>query len=238
MDAVKYYQRFGYTYLDVPWAVSKEAVDITRPKESTGELPHYTVDAGTKVQRHGGWYSNATEIYPVASAEQSFLQLQLTNVRSSLDSRDSGGYVTLTPCFRNEPILDDLHQPYFMKVELIDWTGVSSNDVHDMIQLAYEFFSEYLPVDVVENKEKDAGAYAFDIVSRRGRIEVGSYGVRQNETVGLWLYGTGCAEPRLSYAIEVEDRKNQPNQSAQTNSASGKLGDLLPASEDYLTRQG
>jgi hypothetical protein len=76
-----------------------------------------------------------------------------------------------------------------------------------MIADAIGWFTKFISVDVVENREPGAGEPAFDIVSRRGRIEIGSYGIRRDDKVGKWVYGTGCAEPRLSYAIAVENLK-------------------------------
>jgi hypothetical protein len=207
LKALQYYQKFGYTYVDVPWAVNKEAIMITKPTWVSEEtMPKYSVHYDVPYTR--GEKLPPTVLYPVASAEQSFLQLQMDRLASG-DDRDTNAYVTITPCFRNEPRLDDLHQPYFMKVELIDWLiGHEDQDLHEMIQLAVEHFSEYITVDVIENKEPNAGKWAFDIVSRRGRIELGSYGIRQADEVGTWIYGTGLAEPRLTYALELELTKN------------------------------
>jgi len=130
-----FYERAGYHPLDVPWCVSDEAMNITRP-----------VWAGTV---NAAYIAGGKQQCPVASAEQSFLQLQLDSLAAS-GSLNTGTYVAITPCFRNEPVIDELHQPYFMNIEL------------------------------------------------------GSYGIRKHPKVGTWVYGTGCAEPRLSYAIEQD----------------------------------
>src|SRR5271157_3330889 len=100
LAAIEYYEKCGFKYVNVPWAVSKEAILMTRPPHVVGDPLHYIA---------GG-----IELYPVASAEQSFLQMQL-----DATDRISGSFCTITPCFRNEDRLDDLHQPYFEKVELI-----------------------------------------------------------------------------------------------------------------------
>lgn len=193
LKAVEFYTENGFTFRDVPWAVSGQALSITKPPRLLlDECPHYK----------GG--------YLVASAEQSFLEQQMEH-RGHYGDRDLGRYVAITPCFRNELDFDDLHRPYFLKVELIDWRYTGPKDLHEMIQLAEGFFSSYsLRVDVIETDLDDplrvAGTRTFDIVTRRGRVELGSYGIRFHNNVGHWLYGTGVAEPRLTYAIEKEQK--------------------------------
>lgn len=61
-------------------------------------------------------------------------------------------------------------------------------------------------VDVIKNNDPDpiSVSQAYDIVTDLQKIELGSYGIRQHPSVGRWVYGTGLAEPRYSYAIEVE----------------------------------
>jgi hypothetical protein len=191
LDAVEYYEKCGFQYIDVPWAVSREAILMTRPPHIQGEPFSYTV--GGKI------------LYPVASAEQSFLHLQL-----NAGGKQTGSFCTITPCFRNEPVIDNLHQPYFMKLELISWDKTTAEDLNKMITAARLYIENDdagLWVDVIKNDDPDpiARHQAYDIVSKHARIELGSYGIRQHEKVGRWLYGTGLAEPRYSYAIEVEE---------------------------------
>ena len=193
LEAVEYYRKLNYTFVDVPWTVSAEALCITKPPS----IPLYGCPSYT---------SGGENQQIVASAEQSFLEQQLEYQRKWSGAHDYGKYVALTPCFRNEPVIDNLHQPYFLKSELINWKNLTERSLHSMIADAYGFFTQFLTVDVVENREPGAGELAFDIVSRRGRIELGSYGIRQHEKVGKWVYGTGCAEPRLSYALDTEGK--------------------------------
>lgn len=192
--AIKYYESCGFKWLDVPWAVSKQAILLTRPPHITGEPHHY--DAG------------GIDFYPVASAEQSFLQMQMDAVNAGTPM--TGSYVTMTPCFRNEPVLDDLHQHYFMKVELISWDKTTHEDMTKMIAHARLLFEENLWVDCVLNTDPDPiGIEAFDLVTSHTGIELGSYGIREHPKIGRWLYGTGLAEPRYSYALEKEEPFNQ-----------------------------
>jgi hypothetical protein len=67
-----------------------------------------------------------------------------------------------------------------------------------MIHEACAFFEQYVPVRVVQTGER-----AFDIVEKSTRFELGSYGIRSamlSDQVYTWIYGTACAEPRLSTA--------------------------------------
>ena len=199
LEAREYYESKGFAYIDVPWAVSREAIMLTRPLHVTGEP--FSYEAGGK------------KLYPVASAEQSFLQMRMDGELASAAYRS---YCAITPCFRNEPKLDEQHQPYFMKCELISWVQPDGNlteqviEMHRMIDDCRKFFeAEGLEVEVVPNSEwrhdpLAVDGQAFDVVSFRTGVEVGSYGIREHSSVGRWIYGTGIAEPRFSYALEVE----------------------------------
>ncbi len=197
LSAMQFHEKAGYHPIDVPWCVSDAAMTITRP-----------VWAGTI---NAAYIAGGKQQCPVASAEQSFLQLQLDQVKAT-GHYMTGTYVALTPCFRNEPVIDDLHQPYFMKVELYDATAnlghpfVNQDRLTAMIERAERFFKRYLDVKVIPNTENDpvADGPAYDIVAEGTNIELGSYGIRFHDSVGRWVYGTGCAEPRLSYAIEED----------------------------------
>ncbi len=172
LKAVEYYERAGYKYIDVPWVASEEAVLMTRPVWVTGDTLKY--EAGGKV------------LCPVASAEQSYLQLRLDNPSIA------GKYVTLTPCFRNEPVFDDLHQPCFMKVELINWDSMTHEDLSKMIADARILFEQDMDIKGIQNTDPDPlGVEAYDLLSGHTLIELGSYGIRQHPKVGRWMYGTG-----------------------------------------------
>lgn len=195
IDAIHYYERAGFKWLDVPWAVEREAILMTRPAHIRTEPMGYDVD-------YEGW-NPKKHLHPVASAEQSFLQMQMDAIAKG--ERMTGSYVTMTPCFRNEPVIDEIHLPYFLKVELISWDKTTGEDLSKMVAGARLLFEDHLWVDVVVNKDIDPiGVQAWDIISHHSGIELGSYGIRQHERVGRWLYGTGLAEPRFSIALEKE----------------------------------
>lgn len=125
----------------------------------------------------------------VASGEQSFLYLYLKGFLPK------GRFQTITPCFRDE-VFDNCHTKYFMKNELIDTENVTEVGLREVVKDAVEFFNSILKVgiDLVTTPE------GYDLEC--GGIELGSYGIRNCDFL-RWIYGTGCAEPRLSY---VEQR--------------------------------
>lgn len=122
----------------------------------------------------------------VGSAEQSFIELLL---RGETITKACA----ITPCFRDEEVYDDLHHAYFMKLELIN-TDATLENLHAMITDAIGFLNQYLDVEIEETGEN-----MFDIVSTKGRIELGSYGFR-DAPFGRFIYGTGLALPRLDTA--------------------------------------
>ena len=162
--AVEFYKSRGFQYVEVPWFVDRDTLDITKPKEA----------------RYFDTYLGSL----VGSGEQSFLQ-----IRNELSFR----HMCVTPCFRDEPKVDEVHRNYFMKVELIDVNPTDIDKAYwDMFNLSREFFELYEFTDVVKTTE------GKDIYING--MEVGSYGIRSFGDFH-WVYGTGCAEPRLSQAI-------------------------------------
>lgn len=124
----------------------------------------------------------------VASGEQSFLYLYLKGFLPK------GKYQTVTPCYRFEAF-DYLHTKYFIKNELIITDDVNQNTVINVVNDAKNFFTKFFnekDINLIQTKE------GFDI--EVNEIELGSYGMRTCEFL-TWIYGTGCAEPRLTNAI-------------------------------------
>lgn len=169
-QALDHYETRGYDYMEVPWVVSPEAVDVTLPPDHTA----------TKVQ-----YGDL-----VGSAEQSFIELMM---RGQAITRACA----ITPCFRLEDSYDELRHGYFMKLELID-TDATKKKLGAMIVDAYDFFASYLDVDI-----EQTGPDAYDIVSRKHGIEMGSYGFRDYKDT-KFIYGTGVALPRLDTCLSLE----------------------------------
>jgi hypothetical protein len=173
-SAVTYYEAKGYKQIEVPWIVSLDTMLATRPK-------------GARL-----FSTFAGEL--VASGEQSFIEIR--------DSLKPGKYQCVTPCFRDEPVKDELHRQYFIKNELI-WVlnsyEFSQPHLESVIQDALNFFKQYGTAEVVDAPIFNAH-YNKDI--ELNGIEVGSYGFRIHEGFH-WIYGTGCAEPRLTMAMDL-----------------------------------
>lgn len=184
-SAIEYYKDCGYRYLDVPWFVSRESMDVTAPPDKRrcscflGEL--------------------------VASGEQSFIELFRTG------QIVKGKYQCMTPCFRDEDVVDDLHRNYFFKVELIDLNPDDPDkSLESVLYDAFDFFGNrsYSKIEVV------ATEIGYDLNCRG--IELGSYGIRSYGNF-TWVYGTGIAEPRFS---QVENAISTPKSVSQSKSMS------------------
>jgi hypothetical protein len=193
--SVDFYQLNGYKYVQSPWLVDEKYSNITKPDSKENFFVKNKV--------------------LVASGEQSFLELICQGQLSS------GSYCTTTPCFRDENE-DATHKKYFMKTELIYWeklnvgvTGVSSMCLKDpeqiqrlidkqtsMIKTCNKFFNLYLETETITNELIPGVINPIDIVSKKGLHELGSYGIREYNDI-IWVYGTGVAEPRLTYCVNL-----------------------------------
>lgn len=121
----------------------------------------------------------------IGSGEQSFYYMQQRELLLS-----GKKFVTCTPCFRSEEKYDDrLVRPEFMKVELFLLPG-SDLDVGEVAHQAHKLFRRWAPGALIINTDE-----GLDITYNG--IELGSYGDRRGE----YIYGTGLAEPRFSWAI-------------------------------------
>jgi seryl-tRNA synthetase len=162
-DAVAYYAHLGYRQVEVPWIVGSAACFAT--------LPVGKSDCVMRVE----------DQYLVGSAEQGFLEIELT----------PGRYLAVSPCFRRDTV-DELHQQTFMKVELHQTDNISNEALHGMIEKARAFFRRCVgPLDI----QLVGTPEGWDIEVEG--VEVGSYG-RRTHGDRTWLYGTALALPRLS----------------------------------------
>lgn len=167
--AKTFYEFHGYPEIPVPWIISHDAYYATKPSSVTD---FYVLNG-----------------YMNASGEQSFIDLMLQGEKLTK-------HCCITPCFRQEPILDETHHTYFMKLELID-TDVSKDNLKNMIDVAQTFFNQYTDTYILKT---DQGEESVDIVDTKNNIELGSYGIRRYKEYS-WIYGTGVALPRLSTVI-------------------------------------
>lgn len=175
-QASQYYEENGFVPIEVPWTVSPRADEMTKPEDANP----ISMAVGSHIQ----------ENRLPGSGEQGFIQMILDG------KLPVGMYQTTTPCWRDERRYDELHRPYFFKLELI---VVGSLVAPLVVQCASHFFMRILDpncVNVVKGQEDTDDAY--DIVYKD--IELGSYGHRLVENVP-YTYGTGCAEPRLGIAL-------------------------------------
>lgn len=178
-QALEFYQDRGYIYIeDAPWMVDKPAYYATKPPNAKPDIMKIAEVGPSEVK------------YLVASGEQSFIQMML-------DGQPLKRAICVTPCYRVEKY-DVLHRPYFMKAELINAQDVDEGHLIHMIHDCCAFFEQFFSVRVVKTE------IGFDIVEKGTRVELGSYGIREVNVDGTqlrWIYGTACAEPRLSTAI-------------------------------------
>lgn len=203
--SIKYYEAYGFQLIEVPWWVSWEVMSVTAP---------HGVDLSKS-------YIPMADKYLVASAEQSFLQMMFDGKLTK------GKYMAITPCFRDD-MEDELHQKYFMKLELIvvDPRNADS-EFNAMINQANRFFNDLTTYRQLPSliSEYGSGAMTSTIISHHCHqvsvddprsivardillqgIEIGSYGIRKyhkDERTHTWVYGTGLAEPRFSTVLSV-----------------------------------
>lgn len=140
----------------------------------------------------------------VGSAEQGFLSLAIKGFITP------GKYQAITPCFRDESF-DSTHTKYFMKNELFilldNNLTLSAGDVQAKVRHvlsdAMSFFESEvsIPVTSVVTNFSDT-SYSVDL--EINGIEVGSYGVRSAGHL-TWIYGSGCAEPRMTIAMNTRN---------------------------------
>lgn len=182
-DAVEFYERHGFVYVETPWRVHDDVVTATKPPEAVPFRCRF--DDATRPD------------VLVGSAEQGLLSI-------ATQLRPNGLYVSVSPCFRDNEV-DELHFSDFVKVELMVWEPkILMLSVYKLLNQA-EALAQANDLDV-ECIETD-GNGSFDLMA--GGIEIGSYGWRRATIDGIertWVYGTGLAEPRFSQALARQHR--------------------------------
>lgn len=170
--AIDYY---NCIQLSVPYLVDPDIMEFTCPPGAVDKrLQHF----------NGKQY--------VASAEQSFLQLE----KDGRVFHDDYQYIALTPCYRDEWILDETHYNIFLKLEIFHYNPTLPNGDYLWADAMRNFLQqEGLPVEL---KPTDLG---YDIMDLSG-LELGSFGYRTTPKGVPYVYGTGLAEPRASLAFE------------------------------------
>lgn len=179
-----FWQSRGYQAVSLPWITALAYTEATRPAGGTEQPP---LGPG----------------YLVASGEQSFLQLA---DRGQLPP--AKGYVGWSPCVRQEAGFDATHHLYFLKVELfVPAAGPEALlAVKEMLLGSVDFNAKELLASGhgLEGLEVcDVAPNQWDI--QLAGIELGSYGLRQHFGID-YVYGTGCAEPRFTQALQTLQR--------------------------------
>lgn len=173
-DAIDFYTARGFTYMDVPWLTTYELMNVTKPVEKLNDRT-YILESGLEM---------------IASAEQGFITLLHEGLMPP------GRFISCSPCFRNEPKFDEIHHPYFMKVELYS-SNVSPEELEYIISTSEQWFRTF-GLDTtrvqIDNNQIDLEAK---------HIELGSYGIRNTHGYHF-IYGTGHAEPRASYVKSLK----------------------------------
>lgn len=175
-EALDFYTKSRCEYIDLPWAVPEAIANVTCPP---GRQHFYIKD-------------NVL----IGSAEQAFLQLAIEGKLVS-----GRNYVACTPCFRDEPVIDELHKQYFMKVELFCYSKYGSVCI-DAEEFFYMLAKRYFTTQGAKPEHLRVDDRQEDLLVNG--IEVGSY--REAELFGqpeefYWACGTGLAEPRFTYAL-------------------------------------
>lgn len=175
----------------IAWHLARGAVFASLPW--TTDL----VDAmATKPEDRGEDIATAHGIV-VASGEQAFTKMAR---QGRLDRATR--YIGWTPCFRSEPVFDDIHHYYFIKAELFSWIdeGNGRQRALDLARQASLALDRWAGVDLVMAGD--------EIEMMAAGIEVGSAGVRQVPEDGRhYAYCTALAEPRFGQALERMRRR-------------------------------
>ena len=185
--ALKYFSKRGFKQVEVPWRVSKEAIEGTfNSRESF----------------------KSDDKFLIGSAEQGFLEIYLQNKLTS------NQLMSVSPCFRNE-LEDYFHQQEFMKLELICFLDKLAdldfrfNDEYSNIKrLVIGFIIKKLKIktsDIFISRVLDSRSFYSEDILING-IEYGSYGIREFQNK-YYIYGTGIALPRASKILKSIERK-------------------------------
>lgn len=176
-QAQSYYESLGYKYVETPWLVPTYYTEQTKPFKDKS----FVLDSDL-------FENQNSEL--VGSAEQGFLYL-IDNQKIPL-----GKYCSISPCFRTESY-DSLHQPWFLKLELIDCKSTNKTSLNNVLLDAFKFFQSItngnLEIINLANNTYDINL---------NNIEIGSYGFRTINGVD-YIYGTGLALPRFSVADKI-----------------------------------
>lgn len=92
-EALSYYSAIGYKMIDTPIIIDKSISSLTKPTEVL-DL-HHSID----------------KVY-IGSAEQGFIQQYVNGAVGE------GKFMSLTPCYRDEQVLDSTHFKVFFEIRV------------------------------------------------------------------------------------------------------------------------
>jgi aspartyl-tRNA synthetase len=172
--AQNYYESLGYQYIETPWIVPTTYTEKTKPFKDKS----FVLDSDL-------FKNQSNEL--VGSAEQAFLYL-IDN-----EKMKPGKYLSISPCFRTDDY-DELHQPWFLKLELIIVEPTDKDAVNSILEDSFNFFRTITTgnLEIINLPDK-----SYDI--NLNGIEIGSYGLRAINNTN-YIYGTGLALPRFNIA--------------------------------------
>lgn len=171
-EAIEYYQGRSYIPVDIAWTADAEFINsVIRPDTYATYTPQLGLFLTDPVQGFLQW---------------------------ARETGKRGKFQATVPCFRAGEV-DRTHRPYFMVNELFineDKCVTSNTLLTTIISDAMTLLAEYTPVRLDQT-----GEHAYSIVDDCYDIKLGAYGMVSDSPYGRYLYGTGMAEPRLSYVV-------------------------------------
>jgi len=198
--AERAYGKLGYEQRDLPWLVPEKAILMTLPGGSAPDSLERRLRQIAET-----WKRDEEQLSLLGSAEQAFVHEMMTDTDLEVGTK----YYAITPCFRDEPVLDRLHRRHFMKLELFQQLPSHASNldaacaVGDMIEASIQVMTQVTCSGYYDTRvELQQVATPDGVDLEIAGIEVGSYGYRRTNGL-LWAYGTGLAEPRMSEALEV-----------------------------------
>ena len=105
----------------------------------------------------------------------------------------------------------------------------------EMKALCLKFFSSYTPVKIIKSdssSERDV-VPEEDIVSEFGGFELGSYGIKKYNDF-IWIYGTGCAEPRLTEVIKSVSKPGYHNELIPKTEELGSVFKIIEEYDEFI----
>jgi len=157
-QAINFYQSEGFTYVDTPWVVPLDTLQLTTTKVLIS-TPEYGKKFGL-----------------VGSAEQGFIQLGMEGKLNSTIK-----YVSAGPCFRTDTP-DFLHQSYFFKVELFAMCNSEEQASQTAIEfrdIAMSVMPAAYPIETdigwdLEVNYIEVGSYGIRNISKIGWVAYGT----------------------------------------------------------------